>query len=231
MGAIDFDLERRLVPDLVGILASWSEFSEKHDIPTWIAHGTLLGWFWNQRILPWDTDLDFQVPVQSLATLTALNLTRSSDGRYVLEVNPHAAYRMRQENNTIDARWIDMRTGLFLDITALSNTYSIRAKDTPKHASSKISCKNGHQSSHYEISPLVLTRLEGVKVWRPARPLTLLKREYEEISMQSRFWNYRGEQFVFDEEEMRWKCYMVNVPADDSAEELRIAKESWCKEK
>lgn len=30
-------------------------------LETWIAHGTLLGWYWNSKILPWDWDLDTQV--------------------------------------------------------------------------------------------------------------------------------------------------------------------------
>lgn len=30
-------------------------------IETWIAHGTLLAWYWNAKILPWDWDLDTQV--------------------------------------------------------------------------------------------------------------------------------------------------------------------------
>lgn len=30
-------------------------------VETWIAHGTLLAWYWNGKILPWDWDLDTQV--------------------------------------------------------------------------------------------------------------------------------------------------------------------------
>jgi len=39
-------------------------------LETWIAHGTLLAWYWNGKILPWDWDLDTQVchAVPSLPT-------------------------------------------------------------------------------------------------------------------------------------------------------------------
>ncbi|KAI1201999.1 LicD family-domain-containing protein [Nemania serpens] len=36
---------------------------------TWLAHGSLLGWWWNGRIMPWDYDLDVQVSVATLALL------------------------------------------------------------------------------------------------------------------------------------------------------------------
>ena len=30
-------------------------------IETWLMHGSLLGWHWNRKVLPWDHDLDVQV--------------------------------------------------------------------------------------------------------------------------------------------------------------------------
>ncbi|KAI7526977.1 hypothetical protein KC331_g16630, partial [Hortaea werneckii] len=43
-------------------------FSTMNDIgaETWIMHGTLLGWYWNRGILPWDTDLDVMVSERTL---------------------------------------------------------------------------------------------------------------------------------------------------------------------
>jgi hypothetical protein len=42
-----------------------------HDIgaDTWIMHGTLLGWWWNQKIMPWDSDLDVQISEKSMQFL------------------------------------------------------------------------------------------------------------------------------------------------------------------
>ena len=96
-------------------------------VETWIAHGTLLGWWWNQQILPWDWDLDVQVSGQTLAYLGEfLNYTTHTykfDGterEYFLDVNPHYVERIRGDGeNIIDARWIDVRNGLFIDITGI----------------------------------------------------------------------------------------------------------------
>ncbi|KAI0407041.1 LicD family-domain-containing protein [Xylaria palmicola] len=38
-------------------------------IETWLAHGSLLGWWWNGRIMPWDYDLDVQVSTATLSFL------------------------------------------------------------------------------------------------------------------------------------------------------------------
>ena len=46
-------------------------FSTMADIgvETWIVHGNLLGWWWNQRVLPWNSDLDVQISGPSLTLL------------------------------------------------------------------------------------------------------------------------------------------------------------------
>ncbi|KAI0453162.1 LicD family-domain-containing protein [Xylaria acuta] len=38
-------------------------------VETWLAHGSLLGWWWNGRVMPWDYDLDVQVSVATLSFL------------------------------------------------------------------------------------------------------------------------------------------------------------------
>ncbi|KAK8087341.1 LicD family-domain-containing protein [Apiospora phragmitis] len=35
-------------------------------VETWLAHGTLLGWWWNGQVMPWDYDLDVQVTTTTL---------------------------------------------------------------------------------------------------------------------------------------------------------------------
>ena len=52
---------RETLNSLDGLLTSFAEFMEVNRFEFWIAHGTLLGWHWNQKHLPWDTDIDVQV--------------------------------------------------------------------------------------------------------------------------------------------------------------------------
>lgn len=96
-------------------------------------HGTLLGWYWNQRVLPWDSDLDVQISESNLFYLAAYyNMTtfRYHRRNYLLEINPHFrdergdwkkkdGRNKMNKLNKIDARWIDVKTGLFIDITGV----------------------------------------------------------------------------------------------------------------
>ena len=156
--------------------------STLHDlhVETWIAHGTLLGWWWNSQILPWDWDLDVQMSSQALAYLGEfLNHTtynyKSGDveRRYFLDVNPH--YRERNKGNgenIIDARWIDMRNGLFIDITGISE---IEQSDRP----GVWACKNEHKYNASDIWPLRESIFEGVRALVPYAFRKVLTEEYE----------------------------------------------------
>ena len=114
---------------------------------TWIIHGTLLGWWWNRKvgsptshhitilspnrttqILPWDSDIDVQMTNNTVHMLASYyNMTihsfKNSDDKkrdYMLEVNPKYTDPSYDDTlNVIDARWIDIETGLFIDITAV----------------------------------------------------------------------------------------------------------------
>ncbi|KAJ6788053.1 hypothetical protein PWT90_09274 [Aphanocladium album] len=132
-------------------------------VETWLAHGTLLRWWWNAQTMPWDYDIDVQV---SGATMKGLadNLngtehlcafaeisetvdeeagpvvaTNSSHNRtYLLDINPHhTELNSGGGYNLIDGRCIDMENGMFVDITELRERAS---QGDP----GVWSCKNGH---------------------------------------------------------------------------------------
>ncbi|CAK7892050.1 hypothetical protein CAAN3_01S08262 [[Candida] anglica] len=127
---------------------SWLRFANTIGIQTWLAHGTLLGWYWNGLTMPWDSDMDVQVSMKSLTILARrYNQTLVVDtsiqdgynvgfGQYLLDVGPTLFHRERGNgNNVIDARFIDISTGVYVDITALSFTTAsknvILKKDQP----------------------------------------------------------------------------------------------------
>jgi hypothetical protein len=94
-------------------------------ITTWIAHGSLLAWHWNERIFPWEWDLDVYVHFRELQEL--LRCCNGSvygygrEGRYLLDINTFAWERdgIVDPDNRIDARWIDLSMVLYVDITAV----------------------------------------------------------------------------------------------------------------
>ncbi|KAJ3224900.1 hypothetical protein HK099_007694 [Clydaea vesicula] len=171
---------------LLEILQGFSEFSTTNNILFWISHGTLLGWYWNQKILPWDEDIDLQVPYQHLKMLVSFNQTYFNSSitkkSYWIDVNPFGKYRFHQKQNVIDARFIDVETGLYIDITALSKSSN----------STTLSCKSPHQYAYEDIFPVQETVMEKeIKVWRPNNVLQVLKNEYGEVSMvRNRYFTY-----------------------------------------
>jgi LicD family len=40
------------------LIVAFNDIMEAEGIVTWLAHGTLLGWFWNGRVLPWYLTID-----------------------------------------------------------------------------------------------------------------------------------------------------------------------------
>ncbi|KAI0397157.1 LicD family-domain-containing protein [Xylariaceae sp. FL0594] len=135
-------------------------------VETWLAHGSLLGWWWNGRIMPWDYDLDVQVSVATLALLgERLNGT-------LLDVNPHHADLTKGNGaNIIDARWIDTSNGMFVDITG------VREREAAKQPG-VWSCKNNHRYRTAELWPLRRTTFEGVEARIPYAFDKVLTDEY-----------------------------------------------------
>ena len=93
----------------------------------WIAHGNLLAWTYNGLNFPWDDDVDFQMPIRDLHKLAELcNQTLImqdplyGNGRYWLDFGNLIGRTNGNGMNNIDARLIDVDTGLFIDITGLS---------------------------------------------------------------------------------------------------------------
>lgn len=138
-------------------------------------------------MLPWDWDVDTQVADRTLAFLAHNhNRTRihyrSADGSdvertYLLDVNPHSEERVRGDGmNIIDARWIDVSNGLYIDITGLSET-------EPEEAPGIWSCKNGHHYSTADLYPMRESSYEGVPALIPYAYDKILIEEYHERAL------------------------------------------------
>lgn len=109
---------------------AWLRFSQQTAITSWLAHGSLLGWFWNGLNLPWDQDLDVQMPMSSLFHLARnYNQTVVVDYEageahcYFIDVSPYFYSRAHGDGlNVIDARFVDIHSGMYVDITGLAIT-------------------------------------------------------------------------------------------------------------
>ncbi|KAK0115610.1 hypothetical protein ONS96_014057 [Cadophora gregata f. sp. sojae] len=173
-------------------------------VETWLMHGTLLGWWWNRKILPWDSDLDVQVTEASMHYLASYyNMSvfhyktpRIPEGRdYMLEVNPHYVNREQSDNlNVIDARWVDTTSGLFIDIT------TARYNLTHPAGKGMLSCKDGHEYRDSYIFPLRDTYFEGTPAKIPFAYKEVLEAEYKQRALTNT--NFEGHHF--DDQKYEW---------------------------
>ena len=202
----------------VHMVRAFLDTFRERDIEAWLAHGTLLGWYWNTQVLPWDWDIDVQVSEATLGWLAAhLNNTRhayASDlstehaahaagparldepvtRTYLLDVNPHAAQRDNGDGfNIIDARWISVADGLYIDITGLS-------EQDPEKAPGELSCKNFHSYQRRHLWPLREAEFEGVRAHVPFAYRKVLADEYGVEAMVRLEW----EGHRWDDEAMQW---------------------------
>ena len=73
--------------------------------------------------MPWDSDIDVQMTastVHFLASYYNMTIHTYEDRDYMLEINPkYTDASFKDRLNVIDGRWIDVTTGLFIDITAI----------------------------------------------------------------------------------------------------------------
>jgi len=157
------------------LLGAWSRFSRKHQIQSWAAHGTLLGWNCGQTIMDFDDDIDFEVSKKTLVYLLApLNQT-VFEGRFLLDVNPLGIFWHAKlaPKNVIDAIFIDMNGGRKVDITA----FGIRP-DFEEGTSKKIGANDGHVMSLEDLIPIRNSLLDGHDVNVPHAPENILRVEY-----------------------------------------------------
>ena len=142
-------------------------------------------------MLPWDWDIDTQVSEETLKYLAdTMNNTRhtytaaSSESHnnpitrtYLLDVNPMWTERDRGDGfNIIDARWIDVHNGLYIDITGLSETHADILPGV-------WSCKNYHRYKVKDLYPLRETIYEGVIAKVPYGYDRVLQEEYEQKAL------------------------------------------------
>lgn len=181
----------------IHMMRAYLEFFRKNGLETWLAHGTLLGWWWNAKMLPWDWDIDTQVSAATLEYLaenhnaTIYTYTSKADigvsastnkigtltRDYLLDINPAIWTRHHEKGqNIIDARWIDTRNGLYIDITGV-------AEMQPKEQPGVWSCKNFHEYRTRDLWPMRETYYEGVVAKVPYAYERMLLEEYGNKSL------------------------------------------------
>ncbi|KFA72107.1 hypothetical protein S40288_02270 [Stachybotrys chartarum IBT 40288] len=156
------------------------------------------------KVMPWDLDADVQVMEADMYFLAAyynmstyyFKYDQAPKGRYFrLEVNPHFRHREPDDVlNVIDARWIDMENGLFIDITAAR--YDIGHKK----GEGILYDKNGHQFRDTYVFPLLDTTFEGTPAKIPYKYRDMLASEYGEKALKRTEYH----DYTFNDATMTW---------------------------
>ncbi|CDK29055.1 unnamed protein product [Kuraishia capsulata CBS 1993] len=181
------------------LVRNWFRFQYQRGIVSWLTHGGLLAWYWGGMSFPYDIDQDVQMPVQELIrfaknynqTLVVEDLNEGF-GRFFIDVNTFVPIREAgNKMNNIDARFIDVDTGLYIDITGLAKTKepkpkrylpllgkesktSIKALD----AKEIYNCREPQFYHISEISPLRYSLYEGVPMLIPRDVKGTMEIEY-----------------------------------------------------
>ena len=185
------------VPLLMEMLAAFMDLAGRARIKPIVAHGTLIGWWWSRRLLPWDDDIDLLVTYSDLRKLR-IRHGHLLGGRYLLEVNPNHVFwktlnpthLVNDEPNRIDARFIDTRNGLYIDITAVRQM-----------SGGLLRTKCPHQFAASAIFPVRPAELQGIPVFVPADVEAVLRQEYgDEVLTATTFNGHR-----VDASDLTWK--------------------------
>jgi hypothetical protein len=138
------------------------------------------------QMLPWDWDVDTQVSGATLHHLgEKFNQThhhyvsedKTVKREYLLDVNSWIWERERGDGmNIIDARWIDVRNGLYIDITGLSETH-------PDSKPGIWVCKNYHRYKTSDLYPMRQSMYEGVPALIPYAYDKILQEEYQQKAL------------------------------------------------
>lgn len=192
------------VKSVQNIARAWSQFADTMGILYWYAHGSLLGWWWNGLTMPWDSDHDIQMPILELDRFAkifngSMVVTHENGdyNMYYIDVSPYYVERTQGNgHNLIDARFIDVQRGTYIDITGLA--YAKMKK--------KVNCKNNHIYSVQDISPLRRSLFEGVASMVPKENERMLQVEYKAFRSHSYF------KWAFNDKIRLWQ---ITVPCSD----------------
>ncbi|KAI1825333.1 LicD family-domain-containing protein [Xylaria intraflava] len=211
-GKVPYEQHR---PALRHLIRSYLTTFKELGVETWLAHGSLLGWWWNGRIMPWDYDLDVQVSVATLSFLGERYNRSIHEYEYDYDVDVDGDLDVdvdKSSSNSSEGVNTKVKKAYLLDINphyiALTkgngaNVIDARWIDTSNGMFIDItglrernverfpgiwSCKNNHRYRTAELWPLRRTEFEGVEAWIPYEFDKVLTDEYGTKSLVTTEW-------------------------------------------
>ncbi|PSK38894.1 hypothetical protein C7M61_002199 [Candidozyma pseudohaemuli] len=179
------------------LLRNWSRFVEEKGLVSWIEHGPLLSWYWDGLMFPYDNDIDVQMPVMELLRLSrdynqTLVLEDPSEGygKFLIDIGTYVHNRgISKKENHIDGRFIDVDSGIYIDITGLAKSEASlpqEYKDNPivekLDGDLEAEVYNDRRKHFYtleQLQPLHYSMISGVPVFIPQQIENRLRFSYK----------------------------------------------------
>lgn len=178
------------------LLRNWNRFAEEKGLVSWIMHGPLLSWYWDGLMFPFDVDIDIQMPISELVrlgehynqTLVVEDPTEGY-GRFLIDVGTYIHNRdISYTGNHIDARFIDVDSGIYIDITGLAKSTANLPEEYAKNPivqkgndDEDVEVYNDCRKHFYtfdQLLPLHYSMLGGVPIFVPNSIEARLRFEY-----------------------------------------------------
>lgn len=176
------------------LVRNWFRFAEEKGLVSWLMHGPLLSWYWNGLTFPFDNDIDIQMPVKELVRLgeyynqtLVIEDSEEGYGKYLIDVGTFIHNRdISTKGNHIDARLIDVDSGIYIDITGLSTSnaavpqlyYSNGMFGDNERDMEKFNDRRKHFYTLNQLAPLKYSMLGGVPAYVPNQISSRLQFEY-----------------------------------------------------
>lgn len=179
------------------LLRTWNRFAEEKGIISWIMHGPLLSWFWDGLMFPYDVDIDIQMPISELIRLSrdynqtlVVENPEEGYGKVLIDIGSYIYNRdISKTGNHIDGRFVDVDSGIYIDITGLSKSSAnlpdeyketrIVEKDDNKPEAEVYNDRRRHFYNIHQIQPLRYTMMGGVPLFVPNKIEERLRFEYK----------------------------------------------------
>jgi len=168
-----------LIMELKKLLITLTTICNEKKIKIIIMHGSLIGWHFNKKILPYDNDIDVCILEEDIIKFIKCDGIENDD--YIIKVNPNFINRSQKDrDNVIDARIISKNCGVFIDITFLTSV----------HNSNCYSCKSPHYYKKDNIKPLIKDTFEDCDIYIPYLYKYCLFQEYGQNVLKPNYKNW-----------------------------------------
>ena len=147
---------------LINVLMNFMLYCKINDIKPILMYGGLIGYYFNQELLPWDDDIDMILTEPYISRLKNYD---SDD--WLIEINPNSSnYSKSDLDNIVSARVISKETGAFIDIVFHTEI------DNMLH------CKDGNVYDKDDIYPLQESKFYDIDIYVPNKIESCLIQRY-----------------------------------------------------